>query len=155
MRISDWSSDVCSSDLVVAAGIVEITNSIRGRRWICEGRGPYEWDDEEYQLEFGAALDEIETVLNILGIVSFDKTDCTREESRVVAARAAGLELVRQWKIRKAERVRPMLAADIGLAVIDPRDAEIARLKAHVAYLMTVSMSRTEERRVGKKCVSK
>src|SRR3546814_14910886 len=104
MRISDWSSDVCSSDL------------------------------------FGAALDEIETVLNILGIVSFDKTDCTREESRVVAARAAGLELVRQWKIRKAERVRPMLAADIGLAVIDPRDAEIARLKAHVAYLMKVSM---------------
>src|SRR3546814_4213379 len=114
MRISDWRSDVCSSDLierlmhvidrdryVVAAGIVEITNSIRGRRWICEGRGPYEWDDEEYQLEFGAALDEIETVLNILGIVSFDKTDCTREESRVVAARAAGLELVRQWKIRK------------------------------------------------------
>src|SRR3546814_8294098 len=97
MRISDWSSDVCSSDL---------------------------------------------TVLNILGIVSFDKTDCTREESRVVAARAAGLELVRQWKIRKAERVRPMLAADIGLAVIDPRDAEIARLKAHVAYLMKVSMSK-------------
>src|SRR3546814_1546063 len=71
-----------------------------------------------------------------------DKTDCTREESRVVAARAAGLELVRQWKIRKAERVRPMLAADIGLAVIDPRDAEIARLKAHVAYLMKVSMSK-------------
>src|SRR3546814_14193964 len=103
---------------LVSAGIVEITNSIRGRRWICEGRGPYEWDDEEYQLEFGAALDEIETVLNILGIVSFDKTDCTREESRVVAARAAGLELVRQWKIRKAERVRPMLAADIGLAEI-------------------------------------
>src|SRR3546814_14565922 len=34
-----------------------------------------------------------------------------------------------------------MLAADIGLAVIDPRDAEIARLKAHVAYLMKVSMS--------------
>src|SRR3546814_4187602 len=113
MRISDWSSDVCSSDL-----------------------------DEEYQLEFGAALDEIEKVLNILGIVSFDKTDCTREESRVVAARAAGLELVRQLKIRKAERVRPMLAADIGLAVIDPRDAEIARLKAHVAYLMKVSMSK-------------
>src|SRR3546814_19581583 len=99
MRISDWSSDVCSSDL------------------------------------FGAALDEIETVLNILGIVSFDKTDCTREESRVVAARAAGLELVRQWKIRKAERVRPMLAADIGLAVLDPSDAETERLKAHVAFL--------------------
>src|SRR3546814_21031327 len=32
--------------------------------------------------------------------------------------------------------------SDIGLAVIDPRDAEIARLKAHVAYLMKVSMSK-------------
>src|SRR3546814_17558884 len=64
---------------VVAAGIVEITNSIRGRRWICDGRGPYEWDDEEYQLEFGAAPAEIETVLIILGIVSFAKTHSNRE----------------------------------------------------------------------------
>lgn len=127
---------------VVAAGIVEITNSIRARRWICEGRGPYEWDDDEYQKEFGAALDEVETVLGILGIISFDKTDCTRDEKLVAEARAAGIELVRQWKTRKAERMRPMLASDIGLEVIDPRDAEIARLKAQVAYLSRVSMSK-------------
>lgn len=127
---------------VVAAGIVEITNSIRARRWICEGRGPYEWDDDEYQKEFGAALDEVETVLGILGIISFDKKDCTTDERLVAEARAAGLELVRQWKIKRADRVRPMLASDIGLNVIDPRDAEIARLKAHVAHLSKVAMSK-------------
>src|SRR3546814_11363092 len=53
---------------VVAAGIVELTNSIRGRRWICEGRGPYEWGDEEYQLEFGDRKSAVEGKEVVVGV---------------------------------------------------------------------------------------
>ena len=51
------------------------------------------------------------------------------------------LSISRVWRLLDHGQ-RPMLASDIGLNVIDPRDAEIARLKAHVAHLSKVAMSK-------------
>src|SRR3546814_3473990 len=39
MRISDWSSDVCSSDLEAGAVIVILARAVAGGRIIVEGRG--------------------------------------------------------------------------------------------------------------------
>src|SRR3546814_2382381 len=40
MRISDWSSDVCSSDLVDTTGVKQFTQEIRLNS---AGTGPFQW----------------------------------------------------------------------------------------------------------------
>lgn len=111
---------------VVAVGIQEIQRAARSRSWLAEGRGPYEYDDETYQKEFGVALDEISKTLDLLRIVASDKSDCTKDEAKVSAARAAAHEVIRLFALQPYPR--PMLATDIGLS--DGKDAEIARLRA-------------------------
>lgn len=36
--------------------------AIRQRRWLCEGRGSYRYDDDEYRKEAGYAFDEIQKI---------------------------------------------------------------------------------------------
>ena len=46
-----------------ATGLWTVTNAIRkairGRDWVTQGRGPYEWDDDRYQEETHLAFEEI------------------------------------------------------------------------------------------------
>jgi hypothetical protein len=107
---------------VVAHCVGAITDAIHGRTWVLEGRGPYEWDDDRYREEFGDALKAIEEAVQPLRIVAWDKSDCTRIEARVNAAKLAARKL-----LEKPHGPRDMIAADL---FGDPRDAEIARLRA-------------------------
>lgn len=76
----------------VAIGVSEISQAVRGRQWLSEpGRGPYVYDDERYQAEFGAALDEINAALNPLRAIARDWSDCPRDPLRVAANRTAAL----------------------------------------------------------------
>lgn len=112
---------------VVAACLGQINAAIDGRVWLLEGRGPYEWDDDRYREEFGDALKSIREAAQPLSIVAWDKSDCTRIEERVKAARHAAREL-----LAKPIGPRAMIAADV---FGDPRDAEIERLTAALASL--------------------
>lgn len=107
---------------IVAAGIVAIETSLKARSWTLEGRGPYEWDDDDYRKEFGIWVNEVYNTTDILRRVSFDKTDCTTDPYRIQAARDAAKEI-----INKPIKHRQMIAADLGL--FDTRDAEIIKLK--------------------------
>ena len=42
----------------------EIRKEIKRREWICEGRGPYSYDDDEYRKETRWAFDAIEALLD-------------------------------------------------------------------------------------------
>lgn len=76
----------------VAIGVQAILRAVQGRKWLSEpGRGSYTYDDERYQAEFGAALDEIETALDPLRKIARDWSDCPRDPLRVAANRAAAL----------------------------------------------------------------
>lgn len=44
----------------LAGALAKIREEVKGRRWICEGRGPYTYDDDRYRQETGFALDAIE-----------------------------------------------------------------------------------------------
>ena len=105
---------------VVAHCLVAINEAVAGRTWLLEGRGPYEWDDDDYRKEFGDALRSIREAAEPLAVVGWDKSDCTRIEERVNAARLAAREL-----LAKKHGPREMILADI---FGDPRDLEIARL---------------------------
>lgn len=95
---------------VVAAALGTIRKAINGHRWLLEGRGPYEWDDDRYRDEFADAIRNIEEALEPLTLVAWDKTDCTRIEERVNAAREAARKL-----LNGPIRPREMIAADLGM----------------------------------------
>ena len=74
----------------VAYGVQAVRKAIEGRQWLSEpGRGSYTYDDERYQQEFGAALDEISTALKPLQMIARDWTDCPTDPLRVTANREA------------------------------------------------------------------
>ncbi len=43
----------------LAAALAAINDEVNGRRWICEGRGSYAYDDDRYRQETRWALDAI------------------------------------------------------------------------------------------------
>ncbi len=46
----------------LAAALAKIVEEVKGRRWICEGRGPYRYDEDGYRQETGWAFDAIEKI---------------------------------------------------------------------------------------------
>lgn len=94
---------------IVAAGIQRIEQAIHSRRWVLEGRGPYTYEqDEEYRAEFSQWLDDVAEALQPFRRVAWDKSDCTRIEERVVAAKEAAKDILKQ-----PLGPRRMIAADI------------------------------------------
>ena len=43
----------------LAQALVDVRKIITSWSWILEGRGSYEWDDPDYQKEFGWCLDQV------------------------------------------------------------------------------------------------
>lgn len=79
----------------VAIGVQAIARAVQGRQWLSQpGRGSYTYDDERYQQEFGAALDEILEALKPLHAVAQDWSDCPRDPLRVAANRDTALSKV-------------------------------------------------------------
>ncbi len=105
---------------VVAHGVVAVENEIRGREWLLTGRGPYEWDDDDYRKEFGDALEAIRDAMEPLRKVGWDKSDCTRITERVIAAKEAAAEM-----LKRPIGPREMINADL---FGDPRDKQIEAL---------------------------
>lgn len=96
---------------IVAAVVGSIRKAIAGYQWLLgEGRGSYEWDDDRFRDEFRHAVDAIEEAAKPLAHVGWDKTDCTRIEERVEAARLAAREV-----LNRPLPKRDMIAADLGL----------------------------------------
>ncbi|MBY2957564.1 hypothetical protein FIV32_02215 [Sphingomonadales bacterium 58] len=81
---------------IVAHGLNRVRAAIRSYSWLLEGRGPYEWDDDKYRDEFGDAVKHIEAALDPFYRVAWDKSDCTKIEARVIAAKEAASELLKQ-----------------------------------------------------------
>lgn len=105
-----------------AACVGAIEHVLHTRRWLREaGRGSYAYDDERYQEEFGLAFDEIQEALRPMRALSKDKTDCTRDEDKVKAARAAGA------KKFAALATPPAPNDDLRAALTATCDAEIAK----------------------------
>lgn len=77
----------------VAIVFNNIKKVLAGYGWLSEaGRGPYAYDDDRYQREFGDALLAIEAAMAPLGRLAFDKSDCTTDPQKVADARNAGVE---------------------------------------------------------------
>lgn len=73
----------------VAVVVDRINKILRGYGWLAEGRGPYAHDDEEYQKEFGRALDALNTERDKLAEIAKDWEHCPSTSEEVRSARAS------------------------------------------------------------------
>ena len=101
----------------VAGHVAAIKRCMAGYSWLREaGRGPYAYNDDRYQEEFGNALDTMEAGLRTLSKIAADWTNCPKGADAIAAARM-------DWQARalKAEAER-----DEARAKALSRAAEIA-----------------------------
>jgi len=83
----------------VAIGVNLILKAVQSRMWLSEpGRGSFVWDDETYQAEFGAAIDEITTALKPLQTIARDWSHCPTDPLRVAANRAAAIAMMKEFE---------------------------------------------------------
>lgn len=64
-----------------------IRKAIELRAWLLDGRGCFEWDDENYQKEFSYALDDIVKAHKPLQKIAQDWTHCPQSATALDAAR--------------------------------------------------------------------
>lgn len=66
----------------LAKALGDIVTEVRGRAWVAESRGPYEWDDDRYKAEAGAALRKVhrlaEDALRASGAIVGETLTATR-----------------------------------------------------------------------------
>lgn len=69
--------------------VTAIRHAVEHRDWLTEGRGPYEWNDDNWHKEFAAAGKEILGILEPLGKIAEDLSDSPKTHDEVLAARSA------------------------------------------------------------------
>lgn len=74
----------------VAMAVTAIRKAIDSREHLRDpGRGPFAWDDEQYQREFGDALDEISVPVDALRKIAHDWSDALPTSEAIYQARLA------------------------------------------------------------------
>src|SRR3546814_13922831 len=129
MRISDWSSDVCSSDLRFALRGARIIKSISGNRDTAERITPAKIED------FSKALDELDALRNGLRDAGFWSP-------------AHGT----LWLALYLHVIDGMMKCAAGEMAIQHYIRD--NLRSYIDGKSITVRSRSEERRVGKECVS-
>lgn len=123
--------DVLHKDATgLAAGLALVRAEVSKRRWIAEGRGSYEYDDDRYRKETGLALDAIDKIaekaLTASGTLAHAEccgrarpTPSPRAESRD-AVTLADLQAVLPWTIHYHHdfRASPVAHKDFQHALI-------------------------------------
>jgi len=108
---------------VVAAGLTTIIRALRSYAWLVGSRGPYDCDDDDYRKEFSDVVTYIETALDPLRKVAWDKSDCTDITERVIRAKEAANEILKSPPVP-----RMMIEADLGL----PSETEVKLYEARI-----------------------
>ena len=72
----------------VARAVVAVRNAIRSHEWLKLGRGSYEYDDDRWRDEFGAALDEIEAAMQPMRSVAANLSYSPISAEEIADARA-------------------------------------------------------------------
>jgi hypothetical protein len=71
----------------VAKHVSLINEELLRRGWLATSRGSYEWDDDKYREEFGAAYEAIRAELKPLEKISADWTGCPKTGPEIAKAR--------------------------------------------------------------------
>jgi len=72
---------------LVADCVTAATKAVQMRDWLTEGRGPYEWNDDNWHKEFYAAATEFLTAIEPMRKVAADWSGCPKDAEAVAKAR--------------------------------------------------------------------
>ncbi|EFO30151.1 alanyl-tRNA synthetase [Roseibium sp. TrichSKD4] len=72
----------------VARALTALNSAVRGRQWVLEGRGPYEWDDDDYRAEFSLWVDDVQKAAELFAIIARDWHGCPMDATEIRHARA-------------------------------------------------------------------
>jgi hypothetical protein len=87
-RVKELGEQLEFDRTAVCDGVVSLGKAIASRCWLKEDtRGSFEWDDDRYRAEFGAAVAELESALLPLKKISMDWAGCPMKADEAVAAR--------------------------------------------------------------------
>ena len=73
----------------LAGFIAKMDATLHSRDWMLEGRGPYEWDDDQYKKEFHDAAEEIRSNMKDIRQIAKDWTHCPTDPEKIKQARAS------------------------------------------------------------------
>lgn len=72
----------------VARALTSLNATIKSRMWALEGRGPYEWDDDDYRAEFSIWVEEVEEAAKLFAVIARDWHGCPMDQTEIRHARA-------------------------------------------------------------------
>lgn len=112
-------------------GLIKV---LRQREWLGESRGPYEWDDDRWHLEFNETAAEIREAIKPFQDIARDLANCPRTSESVMRARETAKEReAAVWN----EAIEAALKA-ISRFVDEPRDNDdyqiVKRIAEHLTY---------------------
>jgi hypothetical protein len=81
---------------LVADCVTAASEAVKCRDWLTEGRGPYEWNDDNWHKEFAAAAREYLAAIEPMRKVAADWTGCPMKPEEVADARI-------NWQARAAD----------------------------------------------------
>ena len=72
----------------IPTALTALNSAIRSREWVLEGRGPYEWDDDDFRAEFGLWVQEVRKASELFAKIASDWHGCPLDETEIRHARA-------------------------------------------------------------------
>jgi hypothetical protein len=91
---------------LVADCLTNAKNAVKSRLWLTEGRGSYEWNDDRWREEFGAAANEFLKAIEPMEKVSRDWTGCPKTGEEIAKARIdLKAELERLTDLTQRDRI--------------------------------------------------
>jgi hypothetical protein len=72
----------------IPTALTALNSAVRGRQWVLEGRGPYEWDDDDYRAEFSLWVDDVQQAADLFAKIAIDWHGCPLDETEIRHARA-------------------------------------------------------------------
>lgn len=107
----------------VAESMTAANKAVDGRHWLTEGRGPYEWNDDNWHKEFAAAAVEIKAALEPLTKIAANWANCPMKGEEVALAR---IDLKAKLSAAQAEAKQAQIDIGVVLDVLHERNAELA-----------------------------
>jgi len=87
---------------VISIVAADLLRTISSREWMSEGRGPYEWDDDDYQREFGEACSELRRSIKLTKHIANNWDNTPKAQEVWQACRSEAQKLVESMKAAQA-----------------------------------------------------
>ncbi len=103
----------------VPDALTTLNAAVRSRDWVLEGRGPYEWDDDDYRAEFSLWVEDVSNAMKPFAQIASDWHGCPKSPAEIRHARA----------ILGRSTIISNMRSDLTYPILEKIEAVYARLR--------------------------